>query len=49
MPPAEREALGSPLEGGIHIGKAPLGLFNLYQTLVDLTQASLGFGYILLW
>jgi len=24
--PAERVASGSPLEGGIHIGKAPLGL-----------------------
>lgn len=25
-PPAEREASGSPPEGGGHIGKAPLGL-----------------------
>lgn len=25
-PPAEREASGSPPEGGVHIGKAPLGL-----------------------
>jgi hypothetical protein len=30
-PPAERVASGSPLEGGVHIGKAPLGLWLIYS------------------
>jgi hypothetical protein len=30
-PPAERVASGSPLEGGVHIGKAPLGLWLNYS------------------
>ena len=37
-PPAEREASGSPPEGGDDFGKAPLGLFNRHQILTPIVS-----------
>ena len=51
-PPAEREASGSPPEGGDGFGKAPLGLSNRHhQILIPFVsfQSFLGLECIYVW
>ena len=51
-PPAERVGSGCPPEGGVDVGKAPLGLVYILNRSLNLNavfQFSLAHGCIFLW